>query len=110
MREMTNLLRPGGIGAMADRVALIAKTSLDAGKLLLQSPPETPFNKPISAARHFCWLELPLQEVHKVRKAHNATVNDMVLAILRRNLDRYMRRQGFDTATVWNCAQCAPSA
>ena len=109
MREMTNLLRPGGIGAMADRVALIAKTSLDAGKLLLQSPPETPFNKPISAARHFCWLELPLQEVHKVRKAHNATVNDMVLAILSGALGRYMRRQGFDTNGVELRSMCPVS-
>jgi len=109
MREMTNLLRPGGVGAMAERVALIAKTSLDAGKLLLQSPPETPFNKPISAARHFCWLELPLQEVHKVRKAHNATVNDMVLAILSGALGRYMRRQGFDTNGVELRSMCPVS-
>lgn len=99
-RAWANVIRPGKMDEWAARLGLIAKTSRDAVRLLSEPPPATPFNKPISPARDFCWLELPIAEVHAVRKAAGATVNDLVLAILAGGLGRYMRREGYATEDV----------
>jgi WS/DGAT/MGAT family acyltransferase len=109
VRGMANLLRPGAPQELARRVKLVAKTASEAGRLMLTPPPETPFNKPITAAREFCWLELPLDEVHAVRKVHGATVNDLVLTVLAGGLGRYMRREGAVTEGVELRAMCPVS-
>jgi diacylglycerol O-acyltransferase len=78
----------------------MARTAVDVGKMMLKPAPATPFNRPITAARQIAWLELPLEEVHRVRKALGATVNDLVLTILAGGLARYMRRSGMNTNGV----------
>jgi WS/DGAT/MGAT family acyltransferase len=109
VREVTDLARPGGFTDMANRLSVLARTSIDATRLLLEPPPPTPFNKVISAARDFCWLELPIDEVHAVRKAGKATVNDLVLAILAGGLGRYMRRENYKTKGVELRCMCPVS-
>ncbi len=109
LREVTNMLRPGGITDMASRLSLVARTSIDSMQLMLRPPPSTPFNKVISASRDFCWLELPINEVHAVRKARKATINDLVLAILAGGLGRYMRRENYKTQGVELRCMCPVS-
>ncbi|MFC7583701.1 wax ester/triacylglycerol synthase domain-containing protein [Nonomuraea antimicrobica] len=43
--------------------------------------PRTPFNGPISARRHLSFGSLSLKDVKKVAKAHNMSVNDIVMAL-----------------------------
>lgn len=96
-REVVNLVRPGALGALAERVATLARATLDTGPLALRPLPPTPLNAPIHPARDFAWVELPIDETRQVRKALGGTVNDLVLAILSGALGRYMRRHGYPT-------------
>ena len=108
-REAANLLRAPSVKSIAKRFSTLMRTAVDTGEIALLPLPKTPFNKPISPARQFCWLELPLEEVHRVRKHHGATVNDMVLAILSGGLGRYMKREGHDPDGVTLRAMCPVS-
>lgn len=107
--KFTGLLRSGAPTDFGKKLGELARNSADAWQLMAERPPETPFNKVISANRDFCWLELPLDEVHTVRKAHGATVNDLVLAVLAGGLGRYMRREKFDTDGVELRCMCPVS-
>jgi diacylglycerol O-acyltransferase len=108
-RDAANLLRAPSIASIAKRFSTLMRTAVDTGEMALLPLPKTPFNKPISPARQFTWLELPLEEVHRVRKQHGATVNDLVLAILSGGLGRYMRREGHETEGVALRAMCPVS-
>lgn len=96
VREMSDLIRPGAIGALAQRMQALARAALDTAPLLVRPLPPTPFNAPIHPARDFAWVELPMAEVRSVRAALGGTINDLVLAILSGGLARYMRRHGFE--------------
>jgi WS/DGAT/MGAT family acyltransferase len=109
LRDMSAFLRPGGMAKLGKRLKLLADASVDSAQLMLTPPPKTPFNKVISANRDFCWLELPIAEVHAVRKARGATVNDLVLAILAGGLGRYMRRESYATEGVELRCMCPVS-
>ena len=56
--------------------------------------PKTPFNVAITGERAFAGVSIPLAEVHQVATAHQATVNDVVLAICAGALRRYLGRHG----------------
>ena len=51
--------------------------------------PMTPLNRPISPMRHFARASGSLAEVKRVAKAHDGTVNDVLLAIVAGMLERY---------------------
>jgi|SRR5579883_745285 diacylglycerol O-acyltransferase len=53
-----------------------------------------PFNKPCTGARKFCWGEISMAGVQKVREAAGGTVNDVVLTVLARALARYVKLHG----------------
>lgn len=108
-RDAANLLREPSLASLGKRIKTLAQAAIDTGEMVLLPPPKTPFNKPISAARQFCWLELPLEDVHRVRKVHGATVNDLVLTVLSGALGRYMQRQGYDPAGVELRSMCPVS-
>lgn len=108
-RDAANLLREPSLGGLAKRMKTLLRTAVDTGEMALLPPPKTPFNKPITAARQFCWLELPLEEVHRVRKHHGATVNDFVLSVLAGGLGRYMRREGHDPSGITLRSMCPVS-
>lgn len=108
-RDAANLLREPSLGSLTRRMKTLLRTAVDTGEMALLPPPKTPFNKPITAARQFCWLELPLEEVHRVRKHHGATVNDFVLSVLAGGLGRYMRREGHDPSGVTLRSMCPVS-
>lgn len=50
-----------------------------------------PFNKPCTGARKFCWTEVDLAEVNRVREIVGGTVNDVILAVLMRALAHYVK-------------------
>lgn len=108
-RDAADLLREPSFDDISQRMLRLCRTAVDAGAMMLQPPPQTPFNKPISAQRTFCWLELPISEVHEVRKRHGATVNDLVLATLSGGLGRYMKREGQDPTGVTLRSMCPVS-
>lgn len=56
--------------------------------------PRTPFNAAIRGERGFAGVSIPLAEVHRIADAHQATVNDVVLAICASALRRYLGRHG----------------
>lgn len=51
------------------------------GPLPSFSPPQTPFNAPITAHRRFAFRSAPLSRVKAVKNALGATVNDVVMAV-----------------------------
>ena len=56
--------------------------------------PKTPINDTITAARGFAALSIPLDEIKRLAAAHEATVNDLVLALCSGALRRYLARRG----------------
>lgn len=57
--------------------------------------PETPFNgRTLSPSRRFACQALPLSEIHSVRKALGATVNDMLVALVAAALRGHLRDLG----------------
>ena len=53
-----------------------------------------PFNKACTGTRKFCWAEIPMADVRKIREVKGGTVNDIVLSVLARALNRYVKLHG----------------
>ncbi len=56
--------------------------------------PRTPLNVSITGERSFAAVSLPLDEVKRVARAHDAKLNDVVLALCSGALRRYLSRHG----------------
>ncbi|WP_113702332.1 WS/DGAT domain-containing protein, partial [Nonomuraea lactucae] len=56
--------------------------------------PRTPFSGPVSAHRRFAYVSLPLDEIKRVRKAFDVTVNDVVMAVCAGGLRRWLAAHG----------------
>ena len=56
--------------------------------------PKTALNTTITAARAFAAVSLPLDEIKRLASAHDAKVNDIVLALCSGALRRYLARRG----------------
>lgn len=63
----------------------------------LDPAPRSPFNVPIGPHRRFTWLEASLDELKDVKRAQQATLNDVILAVVAGGLGRYMERHEFAT-------------
>ena len=55
--------------------------------------PKTPFNVSVTAGRAFAAVTLPLRELKALGKAHEATINDMVLMVCATALRRYLAKK-----------------
>jgi diacylglycerol O-acyltransferase / wax synthase len=55
---------------------------------------ETPLNQPIGPHRRYDWLRLDLEEIRTVKRWANATVNDVVLAVVVGGIRRFLERRG----------------
>jgi diacylglycerol O-acyltransferase / wax synthase len=80
---------------------LVAETKENSVKGLLGLLPEfsvaierLPFNKPCTGERKFCWTEIDMADVQKVREVAGGTVNDVILAVVTRALARYVKLHG----------------
>jgi diacylglycerol O-acyltransferase / wax synthase len=87
---------PSTVGTLKDAAALAASTSsLLGGKGGKNSPsnlalaPRTPLNASVTAGRAFACVSLPMAEVKELGRAHEATINDMVLMLCSSALRRY---------------------
>jgi WS/DGAT/MGAT family acyltransferase len=76
-------------GALANSKLLGGKGG--AGNLALA--PKTPFNASVTRGRAFAAASLPLAELKLIGKAHDATINDMVLMVVSTALRRYLGKQ-----------------
>jgi diacylglycerol O-acyltransferase len=72
--------------------AKAAAASLSSGWLTQTA--RTSLNGSISGARTFDWLKLPLSDVKKIKNAQNATVNDVMLAIVAGAVRAYLVNVG----------------
>lgn len=80
---------------------LVAETNESSLKGLLGLLPEfsvaierLPFNKPCTGKRKFCWTEIDMADVQKVREVAGGTVNDVILTVVTRALARYVKLHG----------------
>ena len=55
--------------------------------------PKTPFNVSVTTGRAFAAVSLPLAELKAIGKAHDATINDMVLMVVSTAMQRYLGRK-----------------
>lgn len=60
--------------------AKAAAASLSSG--WLTQTDKTSLNGPIGGSRIFDWIQLPLDDIKKIKREHRATVNDVMLAIV----------------------------
>jgi diacylglycerol O-acyltransferase len=88
------VLREGRVSELIERGGVVARTLRDVLPMLVTRPPKTPFNAPITPAREVAWLNLPMDEVHAVRRQLGATVNDLLLTVLTGALGAQMERGG----------------
>ncbi len=62
----------------------------------VQSVSDTPFNRPIGPHRRFDWLNMPLEDIKRVKRLLGGTLNDVVLATVTGAVDRFLSRRGLD--------------
>jgi diacylglycerol O-acyltransferase / wax synthase len=63
----------------------------------LDPAPRSPFNVPIGPHRRFTWVDAPLADFRRVKRAVGATINDVILSVVAGTLGSYMRRHEFET-------------
>lgn len=71
-----------------------------AAPQLLTPAPATPFNRPITGARNYSYLDTSFADIRGVRAALGGTINDVVLTTLAGGLGKYMRGLGGRTEGV----------
>jgi WS/DGAT/MGAT family acyltransferase len=104
--QVTNLVKdlPGTVGTLGGA----ARTALQSGALNnvlsgliggkggsgnLALAPKTAFNVSVTDGRAFAAVSLPLAELKSIGKAHEATVNDMVLMVVSTALRRHLGKK-----------------
>jgi diacylglycerol O-acyltransferase len=101
--QVTNIVKelPGTVGTLGGA----ARDALQSGALRsilfggkggsgnLALAPKTAFNASVTAGRAFAAASLPLAELKGIGKAHEATVNDMVLMVVSTALRRHLGKK-----------------
>jgi diacylglycerol O-acyltransferase / wax synthase len=108
-RDLLQLARPQAAKRQIKQLGTLGRTVAESTAIIAKPPPKTPFNKSISGARQFAWLELPFEDVRELKNTLGGTLNDVVLTILSGAVGRYMRRHGYDTDGVALRAMCPVS-
>ncbi|MDT2009693.1 wax ester/triacylglycerol synthase family O-acyltransferase [Rhodococcus opacus] len=79
------------LGTLARRlIPGVRRWSADEPTAGAPTPPDTPFNAPVTARRRFAFTSLPLGEVESVRTALGFTVDDVVTALCTTVLRRWL--------------------
>lgn len=100
VQQITHLIRAlpeaaGTLGRAAARMA--ARSALISGRKRAGSlglAPRMALNKPVTAARVFAAVTLPLTELKTIGKAHEATLNDVVLWLCSTALREHFAAKG----------------
>jgi WS/DGAT/MGAT family acyltransferase len=85
------------------RAARAAVDALEAAGTLARAglaAPASPFNVEIGPYRRFATVDVPLEELKRIKNAAGGTVNDVVLAAVAGALGRYLRGHGHSTNEV----------
>lgn len=92
---------PATLGTLADAAgSALSRTRLLRGKgggpavSNLTLAPRTALNQSVTRGRAFAGVSLPLDRLKALGKAHDATLNDMVLLLCGTALRRYLSKQG----------------
>lgn len=89
--QTVNLVRQ--LPALARAAAKLATGSTGFSRNLALGP-RTSFNRVIDAGRSFATASLPLADVRRIADAHQATLNDVVLALISGALRHYLKTRG----------------
>jgi WS/DGAT/MGAT family acyltransferase len=92
IRELPDTV--GTLGGAASKA--VARSSLFGGKKGVSNltlAPRTPLNTSVTAGRAFASVTLPLPELKALGRAHNATINDMVLMVCGSALRRFYAKR-----------------
>ena len=100
IQQITHLIRAlpeaaGSLGSTAGRMA--ARSALISGRKAAGSlglAPRMALNEPVTAARAFAAVTLPLPELKAIGKAHEATVNDVVLWLCSTAMREHYKAKG----------------
>jgi WS/DGAT/MGAT family acyltransferase len=92
LRALSGLVGAGQAPAGAAKPGAEAGTA-GAGKNFALGP-HTALNVPITAERGFAALSLPMAELRRLAAAHDAKLNDIVLALAAGSLRRWLARHG----------------
>jgi diacylglycerol O-acyltransferase / wax synthase len=91
---------PSTVGTLKDAAALAASTSSLLGGAghkrrpsNLALAPRTPLNASVTTGRAFACVTLPMAELKELGRAHEATINDMVLMLCSSALRRYYSKR-----------------
>lgn len=80
------LRKPGGLlRELRTTVNAVAQTAVPAPKLSI--------TRPVGPHRDFTWVRLPFDDLRAVARAEEATLNDVVLAVVAGALRRYLGRE-----------------
>ncbi|MET8161268.1 wax ester/triacylglycerol synthase family O-acyltransferase [Sphaerisporangium sp. NPDC005289] len=93
--EIPLISRIPGAGTVSRVTRRLARElGISDGQVVPELPklvvPRTPFNGPVSAHRRFAFVELPLDEVKKVKNAFGVTVNDVVMTLAATAVRRWL--------------------
>jgi WS/DGAT/MGAT family acyltransferase len=98
-QKVAHIIRelPGTVGTLkVAAVQGVSQSSLLGGKKgpsNLTLAPRTVLNHSVTAGRAFATVTLPLQELKALGRAHDATINDMVLMVCGSALRRYFAKK-----------------
>jgi diacylglycerol O-acyltransferase / wax synthase len=66
----------------------------------LRPAPESPLNTQLTPSRRLAWVQRPLEDLRRVKRAHGTTVNDVLLAAVAGGVRRFLTRQGDEPAPL----------
>jgi len=103
IQQVTNIVKelPATVSTLGSAAGSALKGSLANSVLFggkggsgnIALAPKTPFNASITSGRAFAAVSLPLAELKGIGKAHDATINDMVMMVVSTALRRYLAKR-----------------
>jgi WS/DGAT/MGAT family acyltransferase len=103
IEQVSNIIKelPGTVGTLGGAAGTALQNALANSKLFggkggagnVALAPNTAFNVSVTRGRAFAAVSLPLAELKLIGKAHDATINDMVLMVVSTALRRYLGKQ-----------------
>jgi WS/DGAT/MGAT family acyltransferase len=103
IQQISNIVKelPTTVGTLGGAAGSALQDALANSKLLggkggagnITLAPKTVFNASVTTGRAFAAVSLPLAELKAIGKAHEATINDMVLMVVSTAMRRYLGKK-----------------
>jgi len=103
IEQLSHLIKelPSTVGTLGGATSTALQTALANSKLFggkggtgnIALAPKTAFNASVTCGRAFAAVSLPLAEIKTIGKAHEATINDMVMMVVSTALRRYLGKK-----------------